>query len=243
MSRDRRSRHASEARNRSAPRRFAVALLLAAVLGQARPATASPQDFQLWTPLYLTAPFQERWLGWFEVQPRLGDDASKMDQLLLRTALGYRFHERWSAWLGYAWTPSFLPGFRSENRVYQQLQYAGDHAFGRLTSRTRLEQRWIDHVAGAAVRFRTMLRGQIPVAHNDTWSLVGQDELFVNLNSPDAGPKAGFDQNRLFLGVNHRFNDHLNVDAGYQLQLVEKSEPGFIDRVNHVLLLQFFFQT
>ena len=61
-------------------------------------------------------------------------------------------------------------------------------------SRTRLEWRGIEEVPGTAVRFRTLLRAQFPFDTKRIWSLVAQDEIFVNFNSPPNGPEAGFDQ-------------------------------------------------
>lgn len=208
-------------------------------LGLAPPASAATNQFQAWTPAYLNLSFNDRVSGWYEAQPRF--DEFGVSQLLLRTGLGYRFYGRWSGWLGYAWTPSIQPKFRTENRIYQQLLYSDDFDWGRLMSRTRLEQRWIGDTSGVAIRARTLLRGQVPVSDDDRWRVVGQDEVFANLNSVENGPTSGFDQNRLFFGVNRVVNEHLNVDVGYQFQYVNRREPGFPDAINHVLLIQLFF--
>lgn len=202
-------------------------------------ARAVSQQFQGWTPAYLNLAFNDRVNGWYEVQPRFSEDG--VSQLLLRTALGYRFYGRWSAWLGYAWTPSLQPNFRTENRIFQQLLYSDDFWFGHLMSRTRFEQRWIGNTSGVALRARTLLRDQIPISDDEKWRVVAQDEVFVNLNSPKGGPVSGFDQNRLFFGINRVVNEHLNVDVGYQFQYLNRREPGFPDDVNHVLLIQLFF--
>lgn len=215
--------------------RLAAALALVATL--ASETTATTNQFQLWTPAYLNLSFNDRVTGWYEVQPRF---ANGISQLILRTGLGYRFYGRWSGWLGYAWVPSFDP-FRTENRIYQQLLYSDDFWFGRLTSRTRFEQRWIENTSGVALRLRTLLRDQVPLTDDGRWRFVGQDEVFVNLNSPTGGPASGFDQNRFFVGINRLFGPHLNVDVGYQLQWVNRQEPGFPDDLNHILLLQLFF--
>jgi len=45
-------------------------------------------------------------------------------------------------------------------------------------------------------------------------------------------------QQRHFIGINHAFNRHLNVDAGYQLVLGDRFEQGR-SFVNHTLLVQF----
>ncbi len=206
-----------------------------------KPALAGSDDFQIWSPVYLTYSFTDTILGWYEVQPRFGDNASQVNQLLLRTALGYRVTKHLSLWQGYAWTPSFDPGFVNENRIYQQMVYAQGFQAVDIMSRTRLEQRWIQHVPGTAVRFRTLLRGRFPLDDARLWGLVTQNEIFFNLNSPTNGPGGGFDQNRFFVGLNKKINEHLSVDGGYQLQAINTDESSLFNTLNHILLLQFFF--
>ena len=75
-----------------------LALLVVTVT---RPARAVDQDFEIWTPAYLTISFSDRIQGWYEAQPRFGNNVSQIDQLILRTALGYRFVDHWSFWFGY----------------------------------------------------------------------------------------------------------------------------------------------
>lgn len=203
-------------------------------------AHADKEDFQIWTPVYLTVSHSDKIQGWYEVQPRYGENVSQVNQLLLRTALGYKLTKHWSVWQGYAWTPAFVPVYTSENRIYQQLLYIQKFPRMSIMSRTRLEQRWIENVPGTAVRFRTLLRGQIPFDREKIWSIVAQDEIFINFNSPPNGPAEGFDQNRLFFGLNRKVNEHFHVDGGYQWQTINTREPGFIDNINHILLLQFF---
>lgn len=214
--------------------------LLVGIAGVAR---AADQDFQIWIPMTLTARYSESFGGWYEVQPRIGEDATTVTQLILRTALDWRFRPGWAASFGYAWSPTLEPTYKNENRVYEQLLFGDDYSFGRLISRTRLEQRWIEGVSGTAWRFRTLLRANFPFSADRAWSGVLWDEIFFNLNSPSNGPQAGFDQNRFFLGVNRVLDPRLNIDAGYQLQVIDRSEPGFIDHINHMLLIQLSFTT
>ena len=226
-------------------RRKIISLCMVSVLifslGPNGAAHADKEDFQLWTPVYLTISHSDKIQGWYEVQPRFGEDVSQVNQLLLRLALGYKFNTRWSLWQGYAWTPAFVPEYINENRIYQQLLYLRKFPTSELLmSRSRLEWRWIENVPGTAVRFRTLLRGQFPFGEEKIWSIVAQDEIFVNFNSPPNGPAAGFDQNRLFFGLNRKVNEHVHVDGGYQWQTLNTKEPGFIDNINHILLLQLF---
>ena len=66
------------------------------------------------------------------------------------------------------------------------------------------------------------------------------DEIFVNLNTVGNGPDSGFDQNRLFLGMNRQFTEHFNMDLGYQMQALNNSQPELVNQINHIILLQFF---
>ena len=131
--------------------------------------------------MYLTVNFTDKIQGWYEAQPRFGDDASQINQLLLRTALGYKFADHWSIWQGYAWTPDIEPKYKTENRIYQQLLYNQKFSSIKIMSRTRLEERWIKDVSGTAVRFRTLLRGQVPLADQGRWAIVVQDEIILKV--------------------------------------------------------------
>ncbi len=219
---------------------FWVGIVLVLSVALPQRVSAGAHDFQIWTPVYLTVNFSDKIQGWYEAQPRFGDDASQVNQLLLRTALGYRVADHWSIWQGYAWTPNIEPKFKTENRIYQQLLYIQKFPAIKIMSRTRLEQRWIKDVSGTAVRFRTLLRGQVPLGDQGRWSIVGQDEIFFNLNSPTNGPDSGLDQNRLFVGINRVMNEHLNVDAGYQFQSINTSESGIFNDKRSILLIQAF---
>ncbi len=175
-------------------------------------------DFRLWTPVYLTVKLPSKFIAYMEVNPRIGDDVTNIDQLLLRPAIGYQLTEHLSIWQGYAWvgnfnqphTPPQSPFFE-ENRIYQQVNYNHKFSHFKFLSRTRLEERWIEHADGTAVRFRQMLRADFPIPQAPDWALVAYDEVFVNLNTVGAstgkGPGAGLDQNRFFLGINKTFKD------------------------------------
>jgi hypothetical protein len=216
------------------------------------PTTVS--DFRLWTPVYLTVKLPSKFLAYMEVNPRIGDDVTNIDQLLLRPAIGYQLTDNLSIWQGYAWVGNFNqptePRFFEENRVYQQVIYTQKFSNVNFMSRTRMEERWIEHTAGTALRFRQMFKVSYPLPIAPDWALVGYDEIFINLNSVDTiddairggkGPGAGIDQNRLFVGVNKSFNQYFNVDIGYQNQMLNsRTKEGNANLINHILLLQFY---
>ena len=218
-----------------------LATCLLTTLGAgARPARASDTDLQQWTLLSVQKDLSKRWIGYFEVQPRFGGDVSELNRLILRPAIGYRIRPNISLWQGYAWTPEYSPEFKSEHRSFQQLLVENRLRKTDLVNRTRLEQRFIDDAGDTALRLRHMVRLVHPFTANSKWSLVASDEVFWNLNSTDAGPEAGFDQNRLFLGVNHRLNPQLQIEAGYLINQINAPRTSPNRRFNVIFVGMFY---
>ncbi len=183
----------------------------------------------------------KKWIGYLEAQPRVSfQDTQNLDSgmsaLIIRPALGYQVTPHVSIWQGYAWAPTFQPEFRDENRLFQQLLIENKIKKLSLTNRTRLEERFIEDTNGASIRGRHLLRGSYPLGKAQKWSVVAYDEFFVNFNSVSNGPASGFDQNRSFAGINRKLNEHVNVEAGYMFNYVNRREPG-LDRINHIILL------
>ncbi len=201
------------------------------------PACADDSDTQQWSLLVVNKKLSERWLGYFEVQPRFGDNASDLERLLIRPAIGYRLSPKLSLWQGYAWTPLFSPFFDGEHRTYQQVLYDTSVGATGVVSRTRFEQRFIEGAGGTSHRVRSMLRLSHPISRDRKWLAIGYDELFWNLNSTDNGPVRGFDQNRLFLGVGRQINSSLRVETGYMLNPVNRPRTR-ADRQLHNWVVQ-----
>lgn len=232
---------------------FAWSLLFGGETFAQSPSTFN-QDFRMWTPVYLTVKLPASFLAYMEVNPRFADldDAGHIDQLIVRPAIGYQLTKNLSIWQGYAWvgnfnqrhTPPQSPFFE-ENRIYQQVNYVRKFDSFKILSRTRLEERWIEHADGTAVRFRQMLRADFPIPQAPEWAIAAYDEIFVNLNQVGVpqgkGPTSGFDQNRFFIGLNRTFSPHFNMDLGYQNQLLNsRTIPNLTNQMNHMVLLQFF---
>lgn len=229
----------------------AVWSLLAGVGSEVLASENVQQDFRLWAPVFLTVPLSTSFLGYAEVNPRFGDDVSQLDQLILRTAVGYKLDDRWSVWQGYAWNTVYYrandqPDFNGEQRIYQQLSYKDKFPFLetfpflKILSRSRLEERWIQHVSDTAFRARTMLRVDVPLPMIPSWSFVTFDEIFVNLNGVSGGPEGGFDQNRFFIGVNKEFMKQFNVDLGYQMQIINSRRDEMVNQINNCIMINFF---
>jgi hypothetical protein len=218
----------------------------------------SKEDFRLWAPVFLTVSLPNKFIAYMEVNPRIGDDVTNIDQLLLRPAIGYKLTDNWSIWQGYAWVGNFnqshtppQSSFVGENRIWQQATYQQNFESFKFMARTRMEERWIDHAGGTALRLRQMFKLTVPIPQAPEWAFVTFDEIFMNLNSVDTydealhrnskGPGAGIDQNRLFVGINRTFTSWLNVDLGYQNQMINNRKlAGNANLINHILLINFY---
>ncbi len=198
-------------------------------------------DLGLWTGININAPITEKIQSRFQISPRWLDNATDFNQLILHGLLGYKFNEHFSFFQGYAWSTHYIPNFRREQRPYEDAIIS--HQVGKvsLEHRFRLDERFLQDIEGISLRGRYRLKGSYPLDKKQRWSLVLFDEIFVNLNSHFGGPQAGIDQNRIYTGVNHKFNENINADLGYQLQHIHR--PGSkIDPLNHFIFFYLNFQ-
>ena len=168
---------------------------------------AQRSDIQSWTLVttQIALDADKKWLFYFETQPRLGDDITRLERLLIRPAIGYNINRDTALYLGYAWTPTFMDShyegdFRNEQRVWQQLLIKQHYLSIDWQHRLREEQRIIDDASSVSNRFRYLLRGSLPFCECNQYGLTGYNEIFITFNSVERGPRAGFDRNRFFVG-------------------------------------------
>lgn len=208
----------------------------AALVSQASRAEVE-EDGRYWLNIYAQGKLPVENLYWsMDTHPRWRDEGEHFDTLILRPSIFYKLNSKASIWLGYDTVrnhPASASAYR-ENRLWEQFSYQfdtiGDVA---ISSRSRLEHRDREDFSKIAYRWRQMFRVSKPSSMDPHLSWVVYDELFINFNDTDWGVRKGFDQNRLFLGVNWKFSDFSNVDVGYMNQYVNTRT---IDRDNHILM-------
>lgn len=188
-------------------RQLLLITLLVSLLCKTNPAQAQKTDFQSWTLVTATANLDEehKWFAYLEAQPRIGNDVSKLERLLVRPAIGYNIDKNLSLYLGYGWTPTFMnpaydDDFRNENRIWQQVLYKHDLCGIQWQHRLRQEQRLIDGASGTSNRTRYLVRGSYDLASDGSYGLTGYNEIFVTANGINKGPEGGFDRDRFFFG-------------------------------------------
>ncbi|MEB3206823.1 MAG: DUF2490 domain-containing protein [Vampirovibrionales bacterium] len=222
------------------------ALLLVMIVQQPMALAKNDRDLEMWLPVTLDAHVTPHIRFQGEVQTRLGDNISQMDRLLIRGAVGAQITKSFSLWQGYGWVPSFEKlnvkqdtfeeNFNNENRLYQQAMFENQWSKLKIVNRTRLEERFIDNTSGTSVRARHMVRLVYPITPSGKLSGVVYDEFFINLNHLRVGPQAGFDQNRLFVGLNQKLFKYTSLEAGYLWNPVNVFKSS-INRTNHIILI------
>lgn len=218
-----------------------TAASLALALGASAPATAQTTDeFQLWAALLATGSFQRstpRFAYWLDVHGRRGADGTVV---IVRPGVGLEVNAWLSLWAGYAWVPVFTDGAGSvsEHRLWQQAVL--QHAFASgvsVQARTRFEQRFSEAGDDVGFRIRQFVRVNWQPDAAVPLGVALWDEVFVGLNDVDWGPRAGFDQNRLFVGPFLALSPWARLEAGYLFVYLAR-EPA--NRIAHTLAINLF---
>ncbi|MDR4894638.1 MULTISPECIES: DUF2490 domain-containing protein [unclassified Chryseobacterium] len=170
-------------------------------------------------------------LNWHnEIQYRNFDALGDLEQLLIRTGIGYDLTENNNnVLLGYGFILSqpYVNGEKKENiehRIFQQ--YITKQKFGRfyLQHRYRLEERFLQD--DFRMRFRYMLGVNIPITQKEmlpkTLYASMYNEIFLHFNSPV------FDRNRVYGALGYVINKNMRIEAGYMNQIQENRNRGQI---------------
>ncbi|MBX9881136.1 MAG: DUF2490 domain-containing protein [Sphingomonas sp.] len=205
-----------------------------ALLGAATPARAD-HDFQTWPVGIVQGKIKQDAIFWLEVQPRITDDAERLGQLLIRTAIGVQLSKRASIHSGYTFvrTDPIGRALTHEHRLWQQLLVPLSPPGKRLTitARTRLEERFVEGYEGVGWRLRQQLRLQHPLGGRSKLSGVLWSEPFYSFNTTDWGQRSGWDQVRSFVGLSIPVTKQLTVEPGYLNQTVFRANGT---RYNHI---------
>ena len=211
---------------------FAGMLLASALPGTARAAT---DDLQAWTAASVTGALSGRATGTFEVGVRFDQDITRLNQIIVRPTLVYRIDDRFSIGGGYVYQQTAVDGGRDvhEHRAVQQLNWRiASGRGGTLSSRTRLEQRFVNTGNDVGHRLRAQLRYQRPLREKGPAFVVSAEPFFA-LNSTDWGARAGLDQLRGFVGINLPVAKRATLEAGYLHRYLNRI--GRVDRDDHIV--------
>lgn len=206
------------------------------ILALALASPAAAQDVQSWTTLTSFGPVHDNLLVWGELQSRFTNDSSRLGVLIARGGLGIRLGGSIDLYAGYQYQHNDPLGrpTSDEHRFWQQVMapvLRRQNGFV-LNTRWRLEERTFENQQDLGWRLRVQWRAQVPLHGRGSAGPVLWSETFYAFNSTDWGARAGFDQQRSFVGWLQPLSPHLNLETGYMNQYLNR--PGR-NPVNHVI--------
>jgi hypothetical protein len=225
--------------------RFFGTIALAALALAAPAAAATTEDEQVWLNLTATGSIKGDLVYFAEVQPRIGEGVSHLNQLILRPAIGVKVTPHLTLYQGYAHIAQPIEGGpdRNEERLFQQISWTLSDVGGRgeLQTRSRLEQRWLSNGDDVGWRLRQMVRFEWPLgSRKDGIAALGWAEVFVALNDTDWGAQSGYDQARGFIGAELPLPGKSTIELGYINQSV--NQAGNRTRMNHIASFSLFLR-
>lgn len=204
-----------------------VFYMLSIPVAMSFPAQAQKTETGNWFIYFGNQAINSKWNWHNEVQYRNYNFAGDLEQLLLRTGIGYNLTENNNNILqgyGYILGERYLPGTEDkvrseEHRLFQQ--FITKQRFGRfyLQHRYRIEERFIE--SDFKMRYRYFLGLNVPVSKREMaknalyFSLY--NEIFLNGNSPV------FDRNRIYGALGFVINDHMKTEVGFMSQVYDRT--------------------
>ena len=207
----------------------------------ALPTIVNAQDSNLgnWLIYIGSKKLNSKWNIHNEVQYRNYNAIGDLEQLLLRTGVGYNVNDMNNVLLGYGYILSENYIGESddkisvnEHRIFQQ--YITKQNIGKvsLSHRYRLEQRFVEE--DFKLRFRYFLSLKIPLKIKEKGTsplyLSAYNEIFLNSKS------SIFDRNRVYGGLGYNLSENIKIELGYMNQFFETNSR---DQINLITFVNF----
>jgi len=215
--------------------------MVALALGLMLPIFVQAQNSDLgnWLIYIWNKKLNNNWNIHNEVQYRNYNAIGDLEQLLLRTGLGYTFNEGTNNFLiGYAYilSENYIGDSNeklsiNEHRIFQQFTSKQRVGIVGINHRYRFEQRFIEE--DYKMRFRYFLSLNIPVVKKEETEklyLSAYNEIFINTES------SIFDRNRIYGGFGYHLNESIRIELGYMNQIFERTSR---DQINVMTFVTF----
>lgn len=201
------------------------------------PVLSIAQDSNIgnWLIYFGNKKFNNKWNLHHEIQYRNYNFIGDLEQLLLRTGLGYNLSENNNILMGYGYilSENYIGETNdkvqvNEHRIYQQFISKQQFKGISLQHRYRFEQRFVED--DFKLRFRYFLGINIPLSKKETnkYYLSAYNEIFLNTKT------SIFDRNRLYGAIGYKLNSNIRFELGYMNQFFETNSRDQINIVSFV---------
>ena len=218
------------------------AVLIIVLLVFFKPINTNAQDSDLgnWLIYIGNKKLNNGWNIHNEVQYRNYNAIGDLEQLLLRTGIGYNLTENNNNILlgyGYILSENYIGETDekvsvNEHRIFQQFTTKQKIGKVGLSHRYRFEQRFVED--DFRMRLRYFLGINIPLQYKEDGKnplyLSAYNEIFLNTES------SVFDRNRVYGGLGYKFSNALRMELGYMNQFFENSGR---DQINLIAFVNF----
>jgi len=203
-------------------------------------AQSQESNFGNWLLYIGNKKLNSKWNIHNEVQYRNYNAVGDLEQLLLRTGVGYNLTENNNNLLlgyGYILSENYVDDSDekvsvNEHRIFQQFTTKQSLGGVKLSHRYRFEQRFVED--DFKMRFRYFLGLKVPFSKKNslenTYYFSAYNEIFLNTNT------SVFDRNRLYGGLGYNLNKNVRFEAGYMNQFFEVSSR---DQFNIIAFVTF----
>ncbi|MBC7745895.1 MAG: DUF2490 domain-containing protein [Flavobacterium sp.] len=203
-------------------------IIIASILF-ANSAYAQKSDVGNWFSYFGNQKINKKWNWHNEVQYRNYNFIGDINQLLIRTGIGYNLSENNdNILLGYGfiqshnYTTTGGKNVKNEHRIFQQFITKSNIQNFYVQHRYRVEERFFTD--DYKLRLRYFLSVNKPLnkkaLEKDALYLSAYNEIFLNANKPV------FDRNRLYGGVGYCISDFLRIETGFMSQMLENKKQS-----------------
>lgn len=195
-------------------------------------------DFGNWLIYIGNNKLNSKWNIHNEVQYRNYNTIGDLEQLLIRTGLGYTFNDKKNNVLlgyGYILSENYISNSDNkatinEHRIFQQFTTTQTFGKVKLGHRYRFEQRFVESNFKMRLRYFLSLNIPINIMENNKYYLSAYNEIFLNTKT------SVFDRNRLYGGIGYNINRAIRIEVGYMNQFFERSNR---DQLNIITFVNF----